>query len=511
VSLEEAARVTGRGVPPAWQRALLQGNPLGRSVILSRARTAVLAETKGRYPAPLRILEVLARGLGGPVAESLRLEAEAAGDLLVTPECRNLAALFFLTERAKREPAADRARPVARVAVLGAGVMGGGIAALFVRSGLRVRLKDVAHEAIGRALATAWDLFERERRRRRIDSQERERRMHRVSGTLDYSGFRRVDLVVEAIVEDLLIKRRVLAEVEQVVPEHAVLATNTSSLRLEDLAQGLVKPERLVGLHFFNPVHRMPLVEVVVGEQTSVEARDTALAMARTAGKTPVVVRSSPGFLVNRILMRYAEEALRLFEAGVPIEQLDQAMVDFGMPMGPLTLLDEIGLDVALKVATVFEQAFAGEVDRPQVLRPMVEGGRLGKKNGLGFYRHSRERREPDPAVYTLVTRPSGSTVQSGGEAWVERMVLAMVNEAGRCLDENVVAGAGDVDLAMILGTGFPPFRGGLLRYADSLGLERVVGRLQALSEVYGPRFAPARFLRERAGSGRWLRSDVPA
>jgi 3-hydroxyacyl-CoA dehydrogenase/enoyl-CoA hydratase/3-hydroxybutyryl-CoA epimerase len=389
--------------------------------------------------------------------------------------------------------------------------MGGGIAALFARTGLQVRLKDVSHEPISRALATAWDLFERERVRRRIDARERDRRMRRISATLDFTGFRRADFVVEAIVEDLAIKRRVLREVEEAIPADAILATNTSSLRLEDLAEGLAKPERLVGLHFFNPVHRMPLVEIVVGEQTSMEARDTALALARSAGKTPVVVRSSPGFLVNRVLMRYAEEALRLFEAGVPIEQLDHSMVAFGMPMGPLALLDEIGLDVALKVAGVFEAAFGGETDRPQVLRPMVEGGRQGKKNGLGFYRHSRERREPDPAVYTLVTRPSGSTVQAGAESWVERMILAMVNEAGRCLEEKVVAESADVDIAMILGTGFPPFRGGLLRYADSIGLDRVVERLGALAEAYGPRFAPARTIRELAAAGQRFRSDVPA
>jgi 3-hydroxyacyl-CoA dehydrogenase/enoyl-CoA hydratase/3-hydroxybutyryl-CoA epimerase len=374
-------------------------------------------------------------------------------------------------------------------------------------------MKDVRYEAVAGGLAHAREQFERERRRGRASLRDVERRMTLLSGTLGYEGFRHLDLVVEAVVENLEIKRQVLRETAEHAP-HAVLATNTSSLRLEDLATGLPDPGRLVGLHFFNPVHRMPLIEVVVGAATSDEARDTAIAVTRRMGKTPVVVRSSPGFLVNRLLMPYLEEALRLFQAGVPMEELDRALVDFGMPMGPMELLDEVGLDVAAKVAHVLSEAFPSTETKPEVLDALVGAGRLGKKSGRGFYRYTMGKRgrtpkEPDPAVYSLVRAPSRSVVQAGREAWIERLLLAMVNEAARCLDERVVGSAEEVDLAMILGTGFPPFRGGLMRYADVVGLSRVIDRLSALAAAEGPRFEPARLLIEKRDTKARLREDL--
>ena len=494
-----------RAGSPSWMRALVDGNPAGRAIVLSQARRRVLAETGGHYPAPLRILDVLERSVGRPVSEGFALEAEAAGDLIVHPVTRNLIALFLLSERAKKDPPTPAAAEVRRASVLGAGVMGGGIAALFAASGIPVRMKDVRHEAVAGGLAHARGLFERDRKRGRLTERDVARRMALLSGTLDYDGLRRADLVVEAVVENLDVKRQVLREVAARVSPRAVLATNTSSLRLEDLAEGLPSPERLVGLHFFNPVHRMPLVEVVVAEATSPSARDTTVALARRLGKTPVVVRSSPGFLVNRVLMPYLEEALRLFQAGVPMEELDRALVEFGMPMGPIALVDEVGLDVAMKVAHVLGDAFPSAEGRPDILGPLVGAGRLGKKSRRGFYRYTKEGREPDPAVYSLVTMPSRSAVQSGPEVWVERLLLAMINEAAKCLEERVVASAQQVDLAMILGTGFPPFRGGLLRYADMLGMAKITDRLEALAQTEGPRFTPCGLLRQmRENKGRF-------
>jgi 3-hydroxyacyl-CoA dehydrogenase/enoyl-CoA hydratase/3-hydroxybutyryl-CoA epimerase len=434
----------------------------------------------------------------------------AAGDLIVSPESRNLTALFFLMEGAKKEPATPQAKTIENAGVLGAGVMGGGISALFARRGIAVRLKDIDHGAVASGLAAAHKLFDRDRKRRRITRRELEHKMGLISGTLEYTGFRRLNVVVEAVVENLEVKRQVLAEVEGLVPGSTVLATNTSSIGLEPLGEALQRPQQLVGLHFFNPVHRMPLVEVVVGRSTGEEARDTAVALARTLGKTPVVVRSSPGFLVNRVLMPYLMEALHLFQQGVVIEDLDQAVEGFGMPMGPLALLDEVGLDVALHVSEVLLAAFPDRGEPPTVLKPMVDGGRLGRKNGRGFYLYSPSGKKADPAVYSLANRPSRAVVQAGPESWVERLLFVMINEAARCLEEEVVADAQLLDLAMILGTGFPPFRGGLMRYADLRGPGRVATRLQALADAEGARFEPSPLLHEHAASRARFRTDFP-
>jgi 3-hydroxyacyl-CoA dehydrogenase/enoyl-CoA hydratase/3-hydroxybutyryl-CoA epimerase len=504
----ERLHAAAKPAPFSWQRLLIDRNPLGRAFVISQARKRVHKETGGHYPAPLRILDVLERSVGRPASEGFALEAEAAGDLIVHPVTRNLVALFFLSERAKKEPPTPAAKKVTSAGVLGAGVMGGGIAALFARSGISARMKDVRHEAVASGLAHAREQFDRERRRGRASLRDVERRMALLSGTLGYDGFRHLDVVVEAVVENLEIKRQVLRETAERAP-HAVLATNTSSLRLEDLAVGLADPGRLVGLHFFNPVHRMPLVEVVVGESTSAEARDTAVALTRRLGKTPVIVRSSPGFLVNRLLMPYLEEALRLFQSGVPMEELDRALVGFGMPVGPIELVDEVGLDVAVKVAHVLGEAFPSTEPKPNVLDSLVAAGRLGKKSGRGFYRYPKGAKEPDPAVYSLVSAPSRAAVQAGPEAWVERLVLAMVNEAARCLEERVVNSSEEVDLAMILGTGFPPFRGGLMRYADAIGLSHVIDRLGALASSEGARFTPARLLIEKRDAKGRLREDI--
>jgi len=500
-----AERRRRRAGPPAWA---LEGNPIGRAVVFSQARKSVLKETHGHYPAPLKVLEILPHTCRGPIPEALALEARAVGELLVTPEHKNLISIFFLTEGAKKEPATPQAVDVKAVGVLGAGVMGGGIAYALSDAGIPVRLKDVAPEPVGKGLKAAYDLYQRRVRRRRLKPGDRDKKLRLISGGTDYAGFARLDAVIEAIVEKMDVKQAVLAEVESRLPAHAVLLTNTSSLDVDQMASKMAHPERLVGLHFFNPVDRMPLVEIIVGARTSPAAADTALALARRLGKTPVVVRNAPGFLVNRILMPYLNEGLHLFRQGVHIETLDQSMVDFGMPMGPLRLLDEIGLDVADKVSHILGAAFGDRVDPAGVLEAMVQGGRTGRKGGLGFYRYRGGEATPDPAVYPLADRPSRDTITAGPDAWRERMTLAMINEAARCLEESVVESPAQVDLAMIMGTGFPPFRGGLLRHADVVGLSIVVDRLRALAQAHGVRFEPCPLLVKMALDGYVFRPE---
>jgi len=362
-------------------------------------------------------------------------------------------------------------------------------------------------KALASGMAHAAQVFDRALLRRRIERPEVKRRMSLILPTLSYAGFERVDLVIEAIVEKLPVKQQVFAETATHVPETAVLASNTSSLSVGAIGERTPRRERVVGMHFFNPVHRMPLVEVIAPEGADPSAVDTVFAFARTLGKTPVLVRDTPGFLVNRLLMFYSTEALWLLDEGHKIEDLDRAMTDWGMPMGPMALTDEVGLDVAVKVAHILRQAFGDRLPLPPWLDNLALQGRLGTKTGRGFYHYEgRERKDPDPAVYGLLGL-SPKIEDPDPAALADRMVLPMVNEAARCLAEKVVAGPADLDLALILGTGFPPFRGGLCRWADSQGLATLVAALERLEGSVGDRFAPSDALRAYAAAGGFYKS----
>ena len=499
------ARRRDRFRPRGLAGWLLEGNPFGRALMFQRARRDVLARTAGRYPAPLAALGVLERCAGMPVARALEIEAEAVVPLLIGRVCKNLVRILRLSEAAKRaavtaDPAV-RPAPVARLALAGAGVMGGGIAELASRSGLAVRLRDVRPEALQKGLQTVRGVIGERARRRRTPAREQDGQLARILPTLELSGVAHADVAIEAVVEDLDVKRRVFAELEVRMRPDALLATNTSSLSVAALADGLRHPERFVGVHFFNPVDRMPLVEVVRGPRTGDAALVTAVALARRLGKTPVVVRDSPGFVVNRVLMPYLREAMHLLEDGYPVADVDTAMRRFGMPMGPFEVLDEVGLDVAQKVAGVLAAAFPGRMQPAPVLDKLVAAGRLGRKSGVGFYRHAGRRRRPEPGLRSLAGLSRERRAPTP-EPLAERMVLAMVNEAARCVEEGIVDGPDAVDLAMILGAGFPPFRGGVLRHADHVGLAQIVSRLGALRAEKGPRFEPCALLARTAGAG---------
>jgi 3-hydroxyacyl-CoA dehydrogenase/enoyl-CoA hydratase/3-hydroxybutyryl-CoA epimerase len=443
---------------------------------------------------------VLRRGLGRSVPDALAIEARAFGELVATSAHANLLHVLFLREGARktaRVVPAGRPRPVRRVGVVGAGVMGGGIAQLAAYHDVDVRLKDIQDEAVAHGLRHARGLFDKAVARRKLTRREAERKMERVAGGLDYHGFSTLDLVVEAVVERVDVKRSVLAELERRTRAACVLATNTSSLSVDELARGLERPERVCGMHFFNPVHRMPLVEVVRGGATSDDTVATVHAFAVALGKVPVVCRDGPGFLVNRILAPYLNEAGWLLSEGARIEDVDGAATRFGLPMGPLRLLDEVGIDIARHAGATLHEALGERFAPSPPLAALGESERLGRKNGRGFYRYEGgEEKGVDADVYAELGDAVGIARRDLDEEEVRvRLLLVMINEAARVLDEGVVATAGEVDLGMIMGTGFPPFRGGLLRFADAHHPRSLVERLRELEGRVGTRFRPAPLL----------------
>ena len=470
---------------------LLEGNPVGRWLVFLQARKNVLARTKGHYPAPLKALEVIRRGLGMRLERALELEAEAIADLLVGEVSKNLVHLFFLSEKAKKDPGvAGDIGPlpeIRRAGLLGAGTMGGGIAWVLSSRDIPVRVKDVRPEALGAGLAAARRIHEERKKRGRLTDWELDKKMSLVSPTLDWSGFGRVDVVLEAIVEDLGIKKKVLQELEPEIGDACLIGTNTSTLPITELQAALGLPERMAGFHFFNPVDRMPLIEVIRGEATSRETVAAFVALAKRLGKTPVVVADCPGFLVNRILGPYLNEACHLLLETGDVEGIDRALLEFGMPMGPLRLLDEVGIDVAEKASKVLAAAYGDRAAPAGVIEKLASSGRLGKKSGRGLYVHSGKKATPDAEALELLGIDRRRSVER--QEAVERCVYLMISEAARCLDEQVVRAPEELDLAMVMGAGFPPFRGGLLRYADSIGLPTVVERLRIQEAESGARF----------------------
>jgi len=498
--LEGAEQVT-RKPRRRFSKALLENNPLGRAVLFHQVKKDVLKKTKGFYPAPLKALELIKRTYGKSNRNSFLLESEIFSQLAITQVSKNLIKVFYLNEKFKKFPwVGDRVKPsvVNKCGIVGAGLMGGGIAHLTSSHDIPTRIKDVNFEPLKKALKTAREIFDYSLRNRKLKKNQVEYKLGLISPTVTYQGFENTDIVIEAVVEDLSIKQKVFKELSQIVSLGAVLVSNTSALSIRQLAEATSGPERMVGLHFFNPVHRMPLVEIIKSEKTSNQTLATVIAFARGLGKTVIVVQDRPGFLVNRILFPYLNEAAFLLEEGMQIEKIDRIARRFGMPLGPLELADEVGIDVGYKVAKILQDAFGDRMRIASVLDNLIQKGLLGKKSGHGFYLHTGKRKIPNPEVYRMTEINNRGEVSD--QAALKRMIYTMLNEAARCLEEKVVNCPETIDMGMIAGIGFPPFRAGLLRYADSIGIEALVTDLVNFQNQFGQeRFRPCDLLLEKS------------
>ncbi|KGT91854.1 multifunctional fatty acid oxidation complex subunit alpha [Erwinia typographi] len=509
ILLETAVNMALKGRKPRKTLPLgerLLNAPAGRALLFAMASKQTEAKTKGNYPATRKILSVVKTGLCKGSHIGYSEEAKAFGELAMTAESAALRSIFFATTAMKKERGADaNPREVKSVGVLGGGLMGGGIALVTAtRGGLSVRIKDINPEGINHAMKYSWDALTKSVQRRHIRAAERQRQMALIGGGTDYQGFRHRDVIIEAVFEDLTLKQKMVAEVEANTSVDTIFASNTSSLPIADIAANAQRPQNVIGLHYFSPVDKMPLVEVIPHQHTAAETVATVVALAKKQGKTPIVVADRAGFYVNRILAPYIIEAMRCLLEGEPIEAIDRALVRFGFPVGPIQLLDEVGIDVGTHIMPVLEKAWGERFNAPEAFDAVLNDNRKGRKNGRGFYLYGGKKfgakKSVDQSVYKLLNLKPEARLNA--ESVTERCVMMMLNEAARTLDEGVIHGARDGDIGAVFGIGFPPFLGGPFRYMDRLGISQVVNTLERLMQVHGERFTPCGALQQRAASG---------
>jgi 3-hydroxyacyl-CoA dehydrogenase/enoyl-CoA hydratase/3-hydroxybutyryl-CoA epimerase/3-hydroxyacyl-CoA dehydrogenase/enoyl-CoA hydratase/3-hydroxybutyryl-CoA epimerase/enoyl-CoA isomerase len=514
VRLIQAAQQSGE-----WQALRRRKQqPLGLSeqqhaFTFAVARGQVMEKTKGQLPAPLAAVEAVARGCNLTLDEGLKVETDLFAPLVGSPISRNLIAVFFMNQRLQKDRgAADESitpRDVRRVGVLGAGIMGAGIAGAHIRRGVPTLLLDVDDPAVARGVAAISKVMQARIGIGRMTTEEMMKALTLLGATTSPRAMSDRDVVIEAVIENEETKVQLYRELQAILPADAILASNTSTISITRMARAVSRPEQFAGMHFFNPVDRMPLVEVIRGEKTSDQTVVTLVALARRIGKTPIVVRDCPGFLVNRILFPYINESLVLLEEGAAPRAIDRAATAFGMPMGPITLNDLVGLDTSLYAGRVVNTAFADRAQTTRILDELVQAGRLGQKSGTGFYSYAKgPRGADDPTLEPLLARCRTSARAISAEEITDRLFLPMLVEASRVLMEGIVREPADVDMGLILGIGFPAWRGGLLRWADSLGLPAVLEKLQHYEKL-GPRFQPTEQLRQLAAAGKGFFASI--
>jgi 3-hydroxyacyl-CoA dehydrogenase/enoyl-CoA hydratase/3-hydroxybutyryl-CoA epimerase len=497
IQTAEKLALSGKVKPKARKLSvmdkLLEGNGLGRSILFSKATKMVLNQTKGNYPAPLKIIDCIRASAEQAPSKGYQLEADHFGQLVMSDVSAQLRQLFFATTDMKKEQGVEGVSPekITKAAVLGGGLMGGGIAFVTAtKAKLPVRIKDISHQGISYALKYGYDLLNKKVKRRFMRHSEMQSQLALITGTTEYTGFGDVDIVVEAVF------------IESHCKEETIFASNTSSLPIGQIAEKALRPENVIGLHYFSPVDKMPLAEIIAHEKTSDQTISTTVAFAKKQGKTPIVVKDKAGFYVNRILAPYMNEAAILLLEGCSIEALDKAMVKFGFPVGPMQLLDEVGIDVGSKIGPILQAELGDRFAPPAAFSKLIEDGRLGKKSKKGFYQYNTNSKKKlvDESVYTLLGLQVSNTNVT--EAQVERCVYMMLNEAARCLDEGIVRNARDGDIGAIFGIGFPPFLGGPFQYMDKIGAVTIVSKLNQWQAEFGERFTPCDTLVKMAEQG---------
>ncbi|MDT8896409.1 fatty acid oxidation complex subunit alpha FadB [Halomonas sp. I1] len=504
-------------------------SPLGLDAIeqmmaFETAKGYVAGKAGPHYPAPIEAIKVIQKGAGEERSRAQAIEAKAFGKLALTDVCYNLVGLFLNDQVVKKKGGqyAKQSAPVERAGVLGAGIMGGGIAYQSASKGTPILMKDIKDEAIELGLKEARKLFAKQVERGKLSNEQMAERLSNIRPTLSYSDFAHVDLVVEAVVENPKVKGAVLAEVEENVGEDTILTSNTSTISITRLAENLQRPENFCGMHFFNPVHRMPLVEVIRGEKTGDGAVAATVAYARKMSKTPIVVNDCPGFLVNRVLFPYFGGFSQLMAAGADFQRVDKVMETFGWPMGPAYLLDVVGMDTAVHAGEVMAEGFPERMgslggagsEGKSAIQVMFDNERLGQKNAKGFYAYEEDkkgkpRKVRDEAAIELVKGIAESGREFSDEDIIARMMTPLCLETVRCLEDGIVGTPAEADMALIYGIGFPPFRGGALRYIDAMGLEAFVAQADELAAELGALYAPTDKLREMARNGERFYQDA--
>ncbi|OBT03761.1 multifunctional fatty acid oxidation complex subunit alpha [Shewanella sp. UCD-FRSSP16_17] len=485
---------------------VLESTSATRDIIFDQAAKQVLKKTQGNYPAPAKIIDCVKQGMNKGMIKGLEVEASHFAELVMSSESEALRSIFFATTEMKKETGADGAEPrkVNKALVIGGGLMGGGIASVTTtKAKIPARVKDINEKGLSNALAYAYKLLAKGVKRRHMTPAVRDNLMALMTTTTEYKGVKDADIVVEAVFEDLALKHQMVKDVERECHENTIFASNTSSLPIGQIAEAASRPENVIGLHYFSPVEKMPLVEVIAHKTTSPETIATTVAFARKQGKTPIVVQDGAGFYVNRILALYMNEAAQVLLSGEKVESLDKALVKFGFPVGPITLLDEVGIDVGAKIAPILTQELGERFKAPDAFDKLLADDRKGRKNGKGFYQYGNKKSKAklvDESVYQVLGVNNQST--GSGSDIAMRCVIQMLNEAVRCLDEGIIASARDGDIGAIFGIGFPPFLGGPFKYMDSMGIANLVSKLRQYQQQHGDRFEPCERLVNMAESG---------
>jgi len=493
------------------QKLGLETTSFGRKFIFDKALQTVNKKTKGNYPAPEKIIHCVAEGMENGFEFGLDVEARSFAELVMSPQAKQLMNIFFATAELKKDSGVKgTANPIDinRVGILGGGLMGAGIAFVTVdKAKKKVRIKDQNEQGVNHALKYCWEIYRNKIKRKHINVNDASKRFAAITGTTDYQGFKRCELVIEAVFESLELKQQMVKDIESFGEGRIIFGSNTSSIPLTKISEFAKFPEKIIGLHYFSPVEKMPLLEIVVTDKTSDDVIATCVEFGKQQGKTVIVVKDGAGFYTSRILAPFINEAGHILAEGVAIDRIDRALKNAGFPVGPITLLDEVGIDVGTKIAPILAEAFGDRMLPPKLFEKLEEDDRKGKKNKRGFYNYGNKtafikgKKEVDDSVYTLLGITPNNLMAEEGIA--QRCLLQMVNESVLCLQQGILNSPRDGDIGAVFGLGFPPFLGGPFRYVDAQGIENVLAELNQLQEKYGERFKPAQLIVDMAKEGK--------